>query len=238
MRFTLLGVGAMNSPRYRPAGLLLACGRARVVFDGGPGAEPAGRLDAWLVTDERSELRAPLRRLARGRGQDLAIASFTRGRLRVDPRPVVHTSHPTVGYIITDGASRAMWAPEFLAFPEWAAGADLLFAEAAGWSRPIRFARGTGGHAAAVDVARNARDRGVERLVFAHIGRPTIGPSTGAAARRSASSAPTGTVTASNARPGWPHRPLSQPWATCSRVRPGRADAGSVRRGPRPVSAA
>jgi Beta-lactamase superfamily domain len=174
MRFTLLGVGAMNSPRYRPAGLLLAYGRARVVFDDGPGAEPAGRLDAWLVTDERSELRAPLRRLARACGQEPVIASFTRGRLRVEPRPVVHTSHPTVGYMITVGTDRAVWAPEFLVFPEWAAGADLLFAEAAGWSRPIRFARGTGGHAAAVDVARNARDQGVKRLVFAHIGRPTI----------------------------------------------------------------
>lgn len=36
-----------------------------------------------------------------------------------------------------------------------------MFAEAAGWSRPIRFAGGAGGHA-------------VKRLVFAHIGRSTI----------------------------------------------------------------
>ncbi len=69
---------------------------------------------------------------------------------------------------------RAAWAPEFWRFPEWADGVDLLFADAAGWARPIRFAGGVGGHAAALDVAREARERGVRRLVFAHIGRPAI----------------------------------------------------------------
>jgi hypothetical protein len=41
-RFTLLGVGAMNSPRYAPAGLLIEQSQVRVAIDGGPGAEPAG----------------------------------------------------------------------------------------------------------------------------------------------------------------------------------------------------
>jgi hypothetical protein len=49
-----------------------------------------------------------------------------------------------------------------------------MFADAAGWSRPIRFARGVGGHAALLDVAREAHEAGVRRLVFAHIGRPTL----------------------------------------------------------------
>ena len=40
--FTLLGIGAMNSPRYAPAGLLIEHGQVRVAIDGGPGAEPAG----------------------------------------------------------------------------------------------------------------------------------------------------------------------------------------------------
>jgi hypothetical protein len=66
-RFTLLGVGAMNSPRYAPAGLLIEHGRVRVAIDGGLGAEPAGRLVAWLVTDERAELIRELRRLATAR---------------------------------------------------------------------------------------------------------------------------------------------------------------------------
>jgi hypothetical protein len=65
LRLTLLGAGAMNSPRFAPAGLLLRCAGRRVAFDGGPGAEPPpGRLDAWLVTDEQSELRTALRRSA------------------------------------------------------------------------------------------------------------------------------------------------------------------------------
>ena len=67
-----------------------------------------------------------------------------------------------------------MWAPEFFRFPSWAAGADVLFADASGWDRPILFAGGAGGHAAALDVALRAGATGVRRLVFAHIGRPTI----------------------------------------------------------------
>src|ERR1043166_6491544 len=56
LRLTLLGVGAMNSPRFAPAGLLVELGRSRVMIDGGPGAEPAGELDDWLVTDAKAEL--------------------------------------------------------------------------------------------------------------------------------------------------------------------------------------
>jgi hypothetical protein len=51
---------------------------------------------------------------------------------------------------------------------------DLMFAEAAGWSRPIRFAVGVGGHLGALKVAEAAKAQGVKRLIFAHIGRPTI----------------------------------------------------------------
>ncbi len=54
-RLTPLGVGAMNSPRFAPAGLLLRCAGHRAAFDGGPGSEPpSGRLSAWLVTDEQA----------------------------------------------------------------------------------------------------------------------------------------------------------------------------------------
>ena len=64
VRLTLLGVGAMNSPRYPPAGLLVRYRRRQVMLDGGPGAEPPGRLAAWLVCDEHSELRRELRELS------------------------------------------------------------------------------------------------------------------------------------------------------------------------------
>jgi hypothetical protein len=56
VRLVTLGVGAQNSPRYAPAGLLVAHGGVRVMIDGGPGAVPSAGLDAWLVTDMRSEL--------------------------------------------------------------------------------------------------------------------------------------------------------------------------------------
>jgi hypothetical protein len=171
MRLVTLGVGAAASPRYAAAGLLVARGGVRVMLDGGPGAEPAGRLDAWLVTDERAELRSQLRRLATERSLRPHAGSFQRGALRIDPRPVVHTNHPTFGYLIEAPEGTVVWAPEF---PGWAHGVGLMFAEAAGWERPIRFAGGVGGHLHVPAVAEAARRHRVGRLVFAHIGRPTI----------------------------------------------------------------
>ncbi len=144
------------------------------MLDGGPGAVPDGPLDAWLVTDEQAELIGPIRRTADARGATPGAIEFDAPGLRISPKPVEHTSHPTVGYLIETRAREVGWAPEFFRFPDWAAEIDLLFADAAGWSRPIRFAGGVGGHAAALDVAEEARRRGVGRLVFAHVGRPTI----------------------------------------------------------------
>jgi hypothetical protein len=158
-RFTLLGVGAMNSPRYSPAGLLVEYGPLRVAIDGGPGAEPAGPLAAWLVTDERAELIRELRRLAAAHGLSPAVRAYHASGLAITPQPVVHTSHPAYGYLVEAGGTRTAWAPEFLEFPSWAAGADLMFAEAASWARPIRFAKGAGGHAPALEGAWRVRRR-------------------------------------------------------------------------------
>jgi hypothetical protein len=174
LRCTLLGVGAMASPRYRPAGLLVSVGAWRVMLDGGPGAEPDVRIAAWLVSDADSELRGAIRHLGVAHHVEPAVAAFDRQGLSIEPHPVVHTSHPTFGFLIRAEGQRVVWAPEFLVFPVWAAGVDLMFAEAAGWSRPVRFRRGTGGHSCVLEVSRLARAAGVRRLVFAHIGRPTI----------------------------------------------------------------
>jgi hypothetical protein len=174
LRLTLVGTGAMNSPRYPPAGLLASYRRRQIMLDGGPGAEPDGAVAAWLVSDERSELRRELRTLAGERGLQPVVAALRVDDLSVEPHPVAHTSHPTWGYLLRLPAVSAVWAPEFWTFPGWAAGADLMFADAAGWTRPVRFAGGVGGHMAALDVAEEARRRGVTRLVFAHIGRPSL----------------------------------------------------------------
>ena len=163
----------MDSPRYPPAGLLVRYRRRQVMLDGGPGAGPSGRLAAWLVCDERSELRRELRSLAAAHGLVPAVSAVTIDGLAIEPHPVAHTSHPAWGYLLRLPGASAVWAPEFWAFPEWAAGADLMFADAAGWDRPIRFAGGVGGHMAALDVAEQAREHGVARLVLAHIGRPS-----------------------------------------------------------------
>ena len=174
MRLTLLGVGAMNSPRYAPAGLLLRHAGRRVALDGGPGADPPARLDGWLVTDERAELRSALRRMAADRGVRPTVVPLTLGEVRVLPCPVRHTAHPTWGYRIECGGRVAVWAPEFWEFPDWAGGADLMFADASGWDRPIRFRGGIGGHASVRDTSAQAIKHGIGRLVYAHIGRPCL----------------------------------------------------------------
>jgi hypothetical protein len=174
MRLVTLGVGAQASPRYAPAGLLVLHAGARVVIDGGDGAVPRGKLDAWLVTDEQSELMARIRKLARARGLVPRLGGFQRHGLSITDRSVVHTSHPTCGYQIKAAGVTVVWAPEFNVFPRWARGADLMFAEAAAWNRPIRFVGGVGGHMNVQAVARAAKRLAIGRLVYAHIGRLTL----------------------------------------------------------------
>ena len=171
---TLLGVGAMNSPRYVPAGLLVECGGTRVMIDGGPGAEPKGELNAWLVTDEHGELMRELRKLARPRGLEPHVGGYSSSGLSIKPHRVVHTSHDTYGYVIRSCGKKIVWAPEFFVFPSWVRNADVMFAEAAGWNRPIFFRGGVGGHASVEQVERDALKYKIKRLIFAHVGRPTI----------------------------------------------------------------
>lgn len=172
--FELLGVGAMNSPRYAPAGLLVVADRHAIMLDGGPGAAPARRIDDWLVTDMHAELMPRIRELARARGIEPRIATVSIGPLTIEPKLVRHTVRPTYGYLITCDGLRVGWAPEFLEVPRWARDLDLFFADGAGFDRPIWFAAKVGGHACVRDVARVAKRRNIKRLVFAHIGRPTI----------------------------------------------------------------
>jgi len=65
--------------------------------------------------------------------------------LVITPQPVIHTSHPAYGYLIGASGTRTARAPEFLEFPSWAAGADLMFAEAAGWRGPSASPRARAG---------------------------------------------------------------------------------------------
>jgi hypothetical protein len=174
LRCKLLGVGAMRSPRYAPAGLLVEHPCGRVMIDGGLGAEPDGTINRWVVTDERAELIGAIRQLAHKKGCSAEVSAYIAQPLVIEPKAVRHTSHPTFGYRIRVPEGIVAWAPEFLEFPRWAAHATLLFADAAGWDRPIWFVGKVGGHACALDVSRKAKLHGVRRLVFAHVGRPTL----------------------------------------------------------------
>jgi len=172
VRLTLVGVGAMNSPRFAPAGLLVRHNRCAVLLDGvGSSGIP---LDAWLVCDLQSELRSAISRAAASIDLTPTVSAFSRYGLTLTPHPVSHTSHPTYGYTIQTRHSLAVWAPEFWTFPSWAFGAGIMFAEAAGWNRPIRFRGGVGGHASALAVCEAAQAHEIGRLVLAHIGRPSI----------------------------------------------------------------
>jgi hypothetical protein len=173
MRLTLVGVGAMNSPRFAPAGLLVRHNRCAVLLDGAH-PPPDIPLDAWLVCDTRSELRAAIRANAAQIGLTPTVSAFSRYGLTITPHPVAHTSHPTYGYTLQTRHTIAVWAPEFWTFPAWAAQARLMFAEAAGWNRPIRFRGGAGGHASTLAVCEAARANAITRLILAHIGRPSI----------------------------------------------------------------
>jgi len=144
------------------------------MLDGGLGAVPDAPLDAWLVADARAELIADIRRRARARGVQVRVGRLRAGELEVRPLAVRHTSHPCYGYRIRGPGGVVVWAPEFLAFPRWARGADLVFAEASGWNRRIWFRGRVGGHACVLEVAEAARRLGVRRLVLAHLGRPTL----------------------------------------------------------------
>jgi hypothetical protein len=144
------------------------------MIDGGPGAVPRGRLDAWLVTDERAELIGAIRKLARTKGLRPYAGAFRHDRLRIERRRVVHTNHPTYAYRIRAAGKTVIWAPEFYRFPGWARRADVVFAEGAAWARPIRFVGGVGGHLDVLATASQAKRLGVKRLVFAHLGRPIL----------------------------------------------------------------
>ncbi|MBV8347351.1 MAG: hypothetical protein JOZ49_07420, partial [Mycolicibacterium sp.] len=100
LRLTLLGVGAMNSPHYRPAGLLATWSGHRVMLDGGGAADPAAPLDGWLVSDEHAELMPRIRRRAKELAVRPRIDSFAANGVRLRPLPVLHTSHRTVGYML------------------------------------------------------------------------------------------------------------------------------------------
>jgi uracil-DNA glycosylase family 4 len=178
MKLTLLGVGAEDSPKYKPAGLLVECGDVRVMFDGGKNSigksEPDGALDAWLWTDSGDEQTATRRAMAKAHGTVGRNSSFRKGGLAITMEPTKHTGHKTFGYVIDDGKTQVVWAPEFFEFPAWAKDAYIMFADAASWGQPIHFAGGVGGHMNVLQVSQKAKAAGVERLIFAHIGRPTI----------------------------------------------------------------
>ena len=145
-----------------------------MILDAGPYARPRGHIDAWLLTDEQAELAAAIRRRARELGVLARVAAFHAGDLRIEPKPLVHTNHPTFGYEIRRGDLKVVWAPEFFEFPRWARSSDLMFAEASSWDRPIYFRGAVGGHLAGRAVQRAAQRAHVKRLVCAHIGRPTL----------------------------------------------------------------
>jgi hypothetical protein len=122
-RLILLGVGTTGSPRFAPAGLLIEYGHTRVGIDGGPGSEPPGNVDAWLVRDDKPH--PDLLRIAHDTGmREPAVAPFRHGALHAEPVPA---GDGLYAYRIVSGHRTAVWAPEFDTFPGWAEGANVVF---------------------------------------------------------------------------------------------------------------
>jgi len=161
LRFTLMGVGSTRMLRYKPAGLLIEHAGRRIMLDGGEANPPKGNLDAWLVTDDHSASIAKIRKLAEDRGVEAMVGVFYADSTTIEPRLIHGAAGDAWGYLITTDGRKVAWAPSFKEFPGWADGADLMFAEAASWDM-------------VTTIAEQAKERGVKRLVFAHIGRSTL----------------------------------------------------------------
>jgi hypothetical protein len=115
----LLGIGAMASERYAPAGLLIERHGRAIMIGGGLGAEPDRPVEDWLVTDERAELIAKIRRMAREKFSVRPRAgSASLDDLRIDAEPVVHTSRATYGYRLQLGNSMAAWGARIPGVPQ------------------------------------------------------------------------------------------------------------------------
>jgi len=118
-RLTLVGVGAMNSPRYQPAGLLVSAPQAGAALLDGGGEVPA-RGAACGVAGHRPAVRADRADPAAGPACWVCarkVIPLVFDDVTITPWPVDHTSHPTFGYLIDRAGRRAAWAPEFVAFP-------------------------------------------------------------------------------------------------------------------------
>lgn len=159
-RLILLGVGTARSSRHAPAGLLVEYGHARIGLDGGPGSEPPGSSQAWLVRDEHGPHQSVLGRIARECGMpEPVLAPFRHGPLRIEPLPVPHPGGAMHGYRITARHRTCVWAPEFAEPPGWARDADLMFAGVPPGPAPDAAD-------AAAATARAVRRLGVARLVL------------------------------------------------------------------------
>jgi uracil-DNA glycosylase family 4 len=180
-----VGTGAMESPSRKDACLLVTDGGVALIFSAGPSIlvedieRYAENVDAVFVTDpdDAYEMRG-----ARQLAEDLEAPLITPerdgqrwayGDFRVTAKQVVHTNHPAYGFLIEHGGRKLAWAPEFYQPPDWIKGCDAAFLEAAAWDRPITFAGGVGGHAAALDTLRWLKGKDVGQAVFVHVGRPT-----------------------------------------------------------------
>jgi len=185
LRAVTVGTGAMESSSRKDACLLVTDGDTALLFSAGPSilAEDVehytDNVDAIFVTDPEDDYEM---RGARQLAEDLEAPlvtperdgqQWTYGSFRVTARRVVHTNHPTYGFVIQYGDQKLAWAPEFYRPPDWVEGCDVAFLEAAAWDRPITFAGGVGGHAAALDTLRWLKGKDVGQAIFVHVGQPT-----------------------------------------------------------------
>lgn len=174
LRLTLVGTGAMDSPR-KDESLLVSYKGFNVLIDAGEKikAKHLPKLDSVLVCDDESRYMKDAKRI--GEAFDLVpgVAEFHADGLEIIPFPVKHTSHKTYGYRIEAQGKTAIYAPEFYVFPlSEVENADVAILEGSAWNRPITFTGSVGGHAAMLDTWEKAKKAGIKRIIFTHIGKP------------------------------------------------------------------
>lgn len=174
----IIGTGAMDSPR-KDESLMIAYKLKHVLIDAGKDIKakdlPVKTLHRILLCDPESRYVKDAKRLAKQFKilDPPGVGEWILEDLSITPFEVKHTNHKTYGYKIMIDKKKIIYAPEFYEFPaREAKDADLAILEGSAWDKSIDFVGGVGGHAPILETWKKAKDAGVKKILFTHIGKP------------------------------------------------------------------
>ena len=173
-----IGTGAMNSPR-KDSSVWIQKGKEAILVGTSPEIKKDDlpkKPNAIFITSNDSEDRNAGEKLAEETGAELINGKDWSGaNFKVEHHKVTHTARSdTFGYVIfIDGKKIAVF-PEFYKLPKEAIkDSDIAILDGSSLSRDIIFTGHTGGHKAALDSLKEAKDIGIKKVYFVHIGETT-----------------------------------------------------------------